>query len=97
MIKRIDVAFDDAFEKAAPTTRSCRITATLKNGATVTAEHRQTPADIRRGPSDQAFEEKFHTLAGRTMEADARKKMLDMLWRLDKLKDINAILDLTAI
>jgi hypothetical protein len=31
------------------------------------------------------------------MEADARKKMLDMLWRLDKLKDINTIIDLTAI
>jgi 2-methylcitrate dehydratase len=97
MVKRITVAFDDAFEKVAPTTRSCRVTAILKDGGTVSAEHRQTPDDIRKGPSDDAFEAKFHTLAGRTMEADACKKMLDMLWRLDKLKDINAILDLTAI
>jgi 2-methylcitrate dehydratase len=97
MVKRITVAFDDAFEKVAPTTRRCRITATLKNGKTVTAEHCQTPADIRRGPSDAEFEAKFHTLAGRTMESDARHKMLDMLWRLDKLQDINGIIELTAI
>ena len=97
MVKRITVAFDDAFDKVAPATRSCRIVATLKNGKTVSAEHRQTPADIQRGPSDAEFEAKFHTLAARGMESDARKKLLDALWRLDKLQRIDGIIDLTAI
>jgi 2-methylcitrate dehydratase len=97
MVERITVEFDDAFEKVAPATRSCRIVATLRNGKTVTAEHRQTPADIVRGPSDDAFAAKFHTLASRSMEKPARDKMLDMLWKLDKLKHIHPIVDLTAI
>jgi 2-methylcitrate dehydratase len=97
MVKRTTVAFDDAFEKTAPTTRTCRIVATLKDGTTVSADHRQTPADIRLGPSDAEFEAKFHTLAARTMERNDRKKLLDALWRLDKLQRIDSIIDLTAI
>jgi 2-methylcitrate dehydratase len=97
LIKRMTVTFDDAFEKVAPATRSCRITATLKDGKTVTAEHRQTPQDIQRGPSDAAFEAKFRTLASRTLEPETCDKMLDTLWRLDKLQRIDSIIDLTAI
>jgi 2-methylcitrate dehydratase len=97
LIKRMTVEFDDGFEKAAPATRSCRIVATLKNGETVSAEHRQTPEDIQRGPSDADFEAKFHTLASRTLERDTCDKMLDVLWRLDKLQRIDSIIDLTAI
>jgi 2-methylcitrate dehydratase len=97
MVKRITVEFDDAFEKVAPATRTCRITATLKNGKTVTAMHKQTPADIARGPSDDAFAEKFHRLASRSMETAERNKLLDIIWGLDKLKHIHPIVDLTAI
>lgn len=97
MVKRITVAFDDAFEKVAPATRQCRIVATLRNGKTATAEHRQTPADMQRGPSDADFEAKFHTLAARGMARDERDALLDRLWRLDKLKTIDGIIELTAI
>jgi 2-methylcitrate dehydratase len=97
LIKRMRVEFDPAFEKVAPATRSCRITATLKNGKTVSAEHRQTPEDMERGPTDEEFEEKFHTLASRTLDKETRNKMLDVLWRLDKLDRIDGIIDLTAI
>lgn len=97
LIKRMRVAFDDGFEKVAPATRSCRIAATLKDGKTVSAEHRQTPEDMERGPSDQQFEDKFHTLAARTLDKETRDRMLDALWRLDKLDRIDGIIDLTAI
>lgn len=97
LIKRMRVEFDAAFEKAAPATRSCRIVATLKDGRIVTTEHRQTPQDIERGPSDEEFEAKFHSLAARTLDEETRNRMLDMLWRLDKLDRIDGIIDLTAI
>jgi 2-methylcitrate dehydratase len=97
LIKRMRVEFDPAFEKVAPATRSCRITATLKNGKTVSADHRQTPEDMERGPSDEEFEEKFHTLASRTLDKQTRGRMLEVLWRLDKLERIDSIIDLTAI
>jgi len=97
LIKRMTVEFDAGFEKAAPATRSCRIVATLESGKTVSAEHRQTPEDIQRGPSDDAFEAKFRTLASRTLEPNACDKMLDTLWHLDKLDRIDSIIDLTAI
>lgn len=97
LIKRMTVEFVDAFGKVAPATRTCRIVATLKDGKTVSAEFRQTPEDIERGPSDADFEAKFHTLASRTLDKDTRGKMLDTLWRLDKLDRIDGIIDLTAI
>ena len=97
MVKRTSVVFDDAYEKVAPATRSCRITATLKNGEKVTATHRQTPKDILRGPSDAQFDAKFDTLAARALDRDGRKKLLDALWRVDKMKRIDGLIDLTAI
>ena len=56
-----------------------------------------TPEDMERGPSDQQFEDKFHTLAARTLDKETRDRMLDALWRLDKLDRIDGIIDLTAI
>ncbi len=52
---------------------------------------------MERGPSDQQFEDKFHTLAARTLDKETRDRMLDALWRLDKLDRIDGIIDLTAI
>lgn len=97
LVKRITVAFDDAYEKVAPATRSCRIVATLKNGKRVTATHRQTPKDILRGPTDAQFGAKFDSLAARALDRDSRKKLLDALWRVDKMKRIDSLIDLTAI
>ncbi len=97
MMKRLRIELVDAFDKAAPATRSCRLVATLTDGRTVKTQHRQTPADIERGPSKVEIEEKFHRLAGRTLDSTQRKKMSKCIDRLEKLTTVDALIDLTAV
>jgi 2-methylcitrate dehydratase len=97
MMKRLRIDLDDAFDKAAPATRSCRLVATLANGKTVTTQHRQTPADIERGPTKAEIEEKFHRLAGRTLDIGQREDMLRCIDGFEKLETVDELIDLTAV
>ncbi len=97
LIKRMQMNLDDAFDKVAPATRTCRLVATTKDGKEISVQHRQTLRDIERGPSKQTFEEKFHTLAATSLPEDARTEMADLIWSIDKAKTIDRLVDLTAI
>ena len=97
LMKRLSIDFVDAYEKAAPRTRTCRLVATTKTGKTITVQHKQTPADILRGPTAAEIEAKFHLLAGRTLDEDARQDMLNKIWRLESQTRIDPIIDLTGI
>ncbi len=97
MMKRLRIELVDDFDKAAPATRSCRLVATMTDGKTVTTQHRQTPADIERGPSRKELEDKFHILAGRALDFAQRTEMLRCIDGLDKLKTVDLLVDLTAV
>ncbi|MCG8543987.1 MAG: MmgE/PrpD family protein [Alphaproteobacteria bacterium] len=97
LMKRVCIDFVDAYDKVAPETRTCRLLATVKGGKTVTVQHRQTPADILRGPSDAEVEAKFHRLAERTLDENARQNMLKKLWSLERQRRIDPIVELTGI
>ncbi|MEQ8195681.1 MAG: MmgE/PrpD family protein [Rhodospirillales bacterium] len=95
MMKKMDLHYDPAFDKVAPGTRSCRLTATLKDGASVSAEFRQTEKDMERGLDDAEIEAKFHTLNRRRMPQKARDKLILSLWNLDRLKSVGEVVALT--
>ena len=97
LMKRLRIDFVDAYDKVAPDTRTCRLVATMKGAKTVTVQHRQTPADILRGPTEAEVEAKFHGLAGRTVGKDARDKMLNVIWDLERQRRIDRVIDLTGI
>ncbi|MGY8992268.1 MAG: MmgE/PrpD family protein [Rhodospirillales bacterium] len=94
-MKKMSLHYDKAFDKVAPGTRNCRLTATLKNGSTVTAVHTQTSKDMIRGLSDSEIEAKFHKLNHRVYPEKVRNKLISRLWDLDKVKDIGKIVALT--
>jgi len=94
-MKKMSLHYDKAFDKVAPDTRNCRLTATLKDGRTVTAVHTQTSKDMIRGLSDAEIEVKFHKLNRRVYPEKARNKLITQLWDLDKVKDIGKIVALT--
>ncbi len=59
LIGRTEVVVLDEFTRATPGERKCRITATLADGRTVSADHMVTLAQIEAGMSDQDLEQKF--------------------------------------
>ncbi len=95
LMKKMSLKFDSSFDKVAPATRSCRLTATLNDGRKVVAERRQTAKDIERGLSDEQFEAKFHELTKRVIPEKTRKKLISRLWNLDQTKDVSEIISLT--
>jgi 2-methylcitrate dehydratase len=94
-MKKMSLHYDKSFDKVAPDTRNCRLTATLKDGSTVSAEHTQTSEDMVRGLSDTEIEAKFHKLTGRFYPKKSREKLISQLWDLEKVKNVSAILPLT--
>jgi 2-methylcitrate dehydratase len=95
LMKKMELHYDPAFDEVAPGTRSCRLTATLKDGASVSAELRQTEKDMERGLDDAEIEAKFHTLNRRRMPEPARNTLILSLWNLDRHKDVGEAVRLT--
>ena len=94
-MKKMSLDYDKAFDKVAPDTRNCRLTATMKNGSTVTAIHTQTSKDMVRGLSNTEIESKFKNLTQRVISESAKNKLISQLWNLDKVKNVGEILTLT--
>ncbi|MDO8595716.1 MAG: MmgE/PrpD family protein, partial [Sulfuricaulis sp.] len=69
LMSRCTIELPDEFADLAPATRCCRLTATLKNGTTVVAEHcRSLEDDMANSGWDEAVD-KFMSLTGNLLEA----------------------------
>jgi 2-methylcitrate dehydratase len=91
---KIDIA--DAFTKAAPAVRNCRITATDRAGRSHEAHIAWTEADIARGLSDAELEGKFLKLTAALGEQKQRD-LLQALWRIDEAPSVAGIIDRLAL
>jgi len=97
LMGRCTIELPDEFADLAPATRCCRLTATMKNGATVVAEHcRSLEDDMADSGWDQAVD-KFNGLAGNLLEARTRKKLLAMVWGLENQASVDALIAATRI
>lgn len=97
LMSRCTIELPDEFADLAPATRCCRLTATLKNGATVVAEHcRSLEDDIANSGWDQAVD-KFHSLAGNLLEARTRRKLLAAVGNLENLENVATLIALTRL
>jgi 2-methylcitrate dehydratase len=97
LMGRSEIKLDEAFAGLAPDIRSCRITATLSDGRTVTVEKRLGPEDDLKGMSRRALEAKFHSITRPFLDDDARAALIDVIWRLEELDKIGPLLDHTAV
>jgi 2-methylcitrate dehydratase len=97
LMTRMTIELPDAFDKLAPETRCCRLTATLKSGETVVVERRRTLRDDIEGQGRDVAEGKFHRLTESLLSADTRKRMLDFIWSLEKADSVEKLLDLSKI
>lgn len=94
---RVEVVgeFDRDFTEHAA--RNCRIEATTRDGSKRTAHRRLTREDIVRGPGDGQIEAKFEELVRGVLTSGERRALIDMVWRLDGLVDINRLIDRLCI
>ena len=93
LIGRTTVDVSDEFTRAAPGVRNCRITATMKDGATHQAQIGWTREDIARGLSDAEVEEKFAGLTRDVMTAPRCRALLDLLWKLETVDNVSTVVD----
>jgi 2-methylcitrate dehydratase len=97
LMQKCSIELPDEYAELAFETRCCQLTATTKAGKTVSLEFRLTPKDDERPMPKKALETKFNNLTEQFLKPAARKQLLDLCWRVDKLKSIVDIVSLTGV
>jgi 2-methylcitrate dehydratase len=83
LMGRCKLELPDEFAELAPATRCCRITAILRNGDTVIAEHRRSLADdVADSGWEQALQ-KFEQLTSALLAPDVRQRIVDLTSNLE--------------
>ncbi len=95
LIKRTDVEVTDEFNREfrERAVRHCRMTAIAKNGERYVSHKQLTRDDIARGPTDAEVEEKFVHLTRDILPASERRSLIDFIWNLDSVSNINQFID----
>jgi 2-methylcitrate dehydratase len=96
LMRKCTIELPDEFALLAPETRCCRLTATLKDGRSVTAESRRSLADDAADTGwDQACR-KFDDLTRNLLGADARQTLLARIEKLEQQENLTEVIAPTA-
>jgi 2-methylcitrate dehydratase len=97
LIERMTIEVDEEFNSEAPARRNCSIDAMLTSGERRSAHLVLTQEDIEKGKPVEATNEKFRRLAERYLLPGQLAAILDVLWRLEELDDVTALVDLLYV
>ena len=96
LVQKIRLAGDKEYNND-PWTYDCRIEATLKSGAVITV-HQTNPKGHPANPmSDAEIEEKFLKQVDAMLPEKQSRALLDQLWELEKLNDIQRLFALMLV
>lgn len=90
LMAKCTLELPDEFDQLAPETRCCRITATLRNGATVVAEHRRSVADDQADTGWAQGVAKFEQLTAGLLKPQAQRSMIERTAKLEDESDVRA-------
>lgn len=93
-LKKIEVVADPEIEKVFPALQRVIATIRTTDGREFTKQLDYPKGDPRNPLSDQEIEEKFHALAEPVLSPTARKRVLDVVWNLDKMKTVSTLMQL---
>ncbi len=96
LMSKCSIELPDEFEAVAPQTRSCRLTASLKNGKSVVAEYRRSMADDAADTGWQLALGKLEGLASDLPAGIRRDELARCIERLEHATDVNALLAFAA-
>ena len=97
LMRRCTIELPDEFADLAPAVRCCRLTATLKNGATVVAEHRRSLEDDMADSGWNTAVEKLTSLTGKLLDTQARRELLAAVGGLEDLQSVAALIAATRL
>lgn len=97
LIGKCKVEVVEAYTRAAPGIRNCRVTVTSDDGQSVDAHRKLSLQDIERGLSDDELLAKFDDLTAQVLSPDQRARLLDVVWHIDGLPRIRRLVDLLMV
>lgn len=97
LMHKCTLEMPDEFADLAPATRCCRITATLKNGETVVAEHRRSLADDTADTGWNQAVAKFTALTEPLLSANNASTLIALTGQLDATAHLKRWIDETKI
>jgi len=97
LIAKMTMGEDPTFTQRFPQEYNCRMEVTTVSGQRLTAQTAY-PKGHRHNPlSDADVEAKFHRLAGEVLTEQQGRTVLDLLWSLERLPDLQALFDRLVI
>jgi 2-methylcitrate dehydratase len=93
-LNKIVVVADPEIEKVFPALQRVAVTIQMKNGREFSKQLDYPKGDPRNPLTDKEVEEKFEALAGPVMTAEARRRVIDAIWSLEKQTSVRALMQL---
>jgi 2-methylcitrate dehydratase len=97
LMRRCTIDLPDEFAEIAPAIRCCRLTARLKNGATVMVDERRSLDDDAADPGWNQAVEKFRTLTDESLPAGGGEKLIAIINHLDGQRSLADLLEATRL
>jgi len=95
-LNKVKVVADPEIEKVFPALQRVAVKITSTDGRVFEKTMDFPKGDPRNPLSDREIEEKFHALAEPIMTAEARKKLIDAIWSLEKQKSVTNLMELMS-
>ena len=93
-LNKIKVDADPVIESLFPNLQRAVVTITTGDGRVLSKSVDFPKGDPRNPLSDQEIEDKFHALAEPVMSSDARYKLLDSVWNLERQTNVTSLFEL---
>jgi 2-methylcitrate dehydratase len=93
-LNKVEVVADPEIEAVFPELQRVVVTISTSDGRELTKELDYPKGDPRNPLTDQEIEEKFDALASPILSAEARQRIKDAVWELEKAGSITELMDL---
>jgi 2-methylcitrate dehydratase len=93
-LEKVEVTADPDIEAVFPELQRVIVTITTAGGDELTEQLDYPKGDPRNPLTDQEIEEKFDSLAAPVLSDDARTRLKDAVWKLEKLDSVSALMDM---
>jgi 2-methylcitrate dehydratase len=96
-MRKVHVRHEPQFETCYPNTMPTRMTIETTGGRTYSRQVDAPLGHPKHQMSDAQLEEKFIRLAGGVLDRDQMKKVIELVWQFDNLKDVGAFISLLQV
>lgn len=97
LMRKCSIELPDEFDRVAPQTRCCRLTATLDDGREVVVEYRRSMADDAADPGWSQAVDKFEQLTRTLLDAPTRERLIAHVDGLEKQVSVAPLVAATRL